>query len=244
MIVFFFGAFPAFTDFNRRGKNEHYYFSNILGTYFVNDLRRCRTRSCKRISVTRFSQQVDHVSNNCRGWEYTMQDQLRTVLERELSNQGLKVLERQSIRQIYNDEYELPNMNQKSKPKRGKFLSAQYTVTGGIVELGICEESSGTGIQLGGVISLLGGPSSDLHVGKHSSTSKVRLVAQLLLTETGEIIKSFEANAEISDSGFAVQGSTLGIGGEHNSENLVPIERASNNAIRDLATQISEYVNH
>jgi curli biogenesis system outer membrane secretion channel CsgG len=196
----------------------------------------------KRISVTRFNQQVDHIPNYCHGWEFTEQNQLKTDLESELFKRGLNVLERESIRQIYSDEYELPNMDPSSTPKRGKFLSAQYTITGGIVELGICEESSGSGIQLGGIVSLLGGPASDLRVGKHSATSKVKLVARLVSTDTGQLLKSFEAQSEISDGGYSVEGGAMGIGASHKSKTELPIERASHRVIEDLSTQIAEYI--
>ena len=195
-----------------------------------------------RISVTRFNQQVDHITESCHGWEFNGQNQLKTELESELSNRGLDVLERENIRQIYNDEYELPNMKESSVPKRKQFLSAQYTITGGIVELGVCEESSGSGVQLGGIISLLGGPPADLNLRKHSGTSKAKLVARLISTQTGEVLKSFEAQSEISDGGYSVEGGVMGIGAGHHSKTVAPIERASNDAIRDLSMQIAQYV--
>jgi curli biogenesis system outer membrane secretion channel CsgG len=214
----------------------------LLGSLLSTPSRAAEPTHTTRISVTRFNQQVDHITDNCRKWDFSEQNQLKTEMETELSNRGLDVLERTNIRKIYNDEYELPNMDQSSTPKRGKFLSAQYTVTGGVVEMGICEDSSGSGVQLGGIISLLGGPSSNLRVGKHSSTSKVKLVAQLVSTQTGEVIKSFEAHSEISDGGYSVQGGAMGIGAGHDSRTIAPIERASNDAIRDLSIQIAEYV--
>jgi curli biogenesis system outer membrane secretion channel CsgG len=198
--------------------------------------------SPKRISVTRFSQEVSHILEHCHGWEFTDQNQLQTELESELSSRGLKVLERRDIRKIYGDEYELPNLDRSSSPKRGKFLSAQYTVTGGITELGVCEESEGSGLQLGGIVSLLGGPAADLRVGKRSATSRVKLIAQLVSTETGEVLKSFEAHSEISDSGYSVAGGAMGIGARHEARERPPIERASNEAIHDLSVQIARYV--
>lgn len=195
-----------------------------------------------RISVTRFRQEVDHIVDGCRGWDFTIQDQLRTELERGLSRNGLKVLERQNIRDIYSDEYELPNLNQKTKPKTGKFLSAKYTVTGGITELGICEESSGNGIQLGGIVSLLGGPPVDFGASHHKSTSKVKVISQLVSVETGEILHSFEGASEINDSSFGVSGGAMGIGAGHQSRSQPPIEQATNKAIQNVSKQIAEYI--
>ena len=136
-----------------------------------------------------------------------------------------------------------PTSIKKTTPKKGKFLSAQYTITGGITELGVCEESSNSGIQLGGIVSILGGPSdTDLKVGGHKSVSKVKLLAQVVSVETGEIVRSFTAKSEISDSGYSVSGGAMGIGAEHGSRHTAPIEKASNEAIRDLASQISDYL--
>jgi curli biogenesis system outer membrane secretion channel CsgG len=97
-------------------------------------------------------------------------------------------------------------------------------------------------VQLGGISSLLGGPSVDLEVGAKKSTSKVKLVAQIVSVETGEILKSFSANSEIKDSGANVRGGTMGIGARGETQSKPPIERASNQAIQDLATQIAVYL--
>jgi hypothetical protein len=48
-----------------------------------------------RISVTRFRQEADHIYDGCHGWDFAIQDQLQTVLERGLSQNGLKVLEKE-----------------------------------------------------------------------------------------------------------------------------------------------------
>lgn len=194
------------------------------------------------VSVTRFQQEVNHIYDTCHGWDFTEQDQLRTELERELSKNGLKVLERKDIRTIYSSEFDLPNLNQKTVAKKNQFIAAKYTITGGISELGVCEESSKSGVQLGGIVSLLGGPSVDLGVKKRSATSKVKVIGQIVSVETGEIVKSFEAYSEIKDEGFGVEGSVYGIGASHEGKTRPPIERATNQAIQDLASKIAGYL--
>jgi curli biogenesis system outer membrane secretion channel CsgG len=194
------------------------------------------------VSVTRFQQEVDHLLDHCSGWTFTQQDQLRTELERELSRNGLKVLERKSIRDIYDHEYELPNLNQKTVAKRNKFIAAKYTITGGISELGVCESSSGSGVQLGGIVSLLGGPSVDLGLKNRTSVSKVKLVAQVVSVQTGEILESFEARSEVSDHAYAVEAGAMGVGASHGAKSNPPIERATNQAIHELAAQIAKYL--
>lgn len=197
-----------------------------------------------RITVTRFDQETGHLRlSDCRTWDYSQQDQLRTVLEGELSDQGLKVLERRSIRVLYEDEHQMENLNDSTKPRKKRFLSAQYAVVGSIVELGICEEGSDSGVQLGGVIGLLGGPGgADLEVGKKRWVSKVKLRAQLVSTETGEVVKSFTARAEIVENGSSWSAGVYGIGARNRSSSAPPIERATNDALKDLAGQIAQYV--
>lgn len=196
-----------------------------------------------RVSVLRFKQEADHVFDHCRGWDYGRQDQLQTELERELSLAGLKVLERRDIRRMFEDEHGLPNLDRRNVPKGGKFLSAEYAITGGVTELGICEESSDTSIQLGGVISLLGGPSGvDLDVARQRAVSKVKLVAEVVSVETGEILKSLVATSEVNDSGYAVDAQVMGIGGKQKERKRPPIERATHQAIGDLGRQIAEYL--
>jgi curli biogenesis system outer membrane secretion channel CsgG len=194
------------------------------------------------VSVTRFQQEVNHVYDTCHGWSFSQEDQLRTELERELSKNGLKVLERKDIRNIYSNEFDLPNLNQKTVAKKKQFIAAKYTITGGITELGVCEEQAKSGVQLGGIVSLLGGPSVDLAVKKKSAISKVKLVGQIVSVETGEIIKSFDAYSEIKDDGYGVEGSVYGVGGSHEGRSRPPIERAANQAIQELASKISGYL--
>jgi curli biogenesis system outer membrane secretion channel CsgG len=194
------------------------------------------------VSVTRFQQEVGHIYEHCQSWHFTEQNQLRTELERQLSLNGLKVLERRDIRTIYENEYELQNLNQKTVNKRNQFITAKYTVTGGISELGICDTSSHSGVRLGGIVSLLGGPDVDLGVKKQSSVSKVKVVAQIVSVETGEVVKTFEALSEINDSSYKVEGGYHGLGGSHGSKTRPPIERATNEAIRELATKIAGYL--
>ncbi len=200
------------------------------------------SQALPRVSVLRFNQEAGQIYSGCHGWLYDRQDQLRTELEGELKKRGLHVLERRQIRTIHEDEYELPNLDRASVPKRGRFLSAQYTVTGAVTEVGICEQSSGSSLQLGGVIALLGGPSANLAAGRKDAVSKVKLVAHLVSVETGEILQTFEARGEVVDKGYNLEGVLLGIGAAHRERIAPPIERASHEAIQELASQIANHV--
>src|SRR6185437_6441422 len=113
-------------------------------------------QNSRAVSVVRFDEQAQHILDSCKGFNFTIQDQLRTVLERDLGERGVQVVERRDIRKIYDNEYEMPNLNQETQAKRMKFIAAKYTISGGITEMGICEKSSGNGVQLGGIVSLLG----------------------------------------------------------------------------------------
>lgn len=194
------------------------------------------------VSVLRFNQEVAHIYDGCRSWGFTEQNQLRSELERQLALQGLQILERTGIRKIYADEYEMPNLNEKTVAKKKQFIAARYTITGGISELGICEESSHSGVQLGGLVSLLGGPSVDLGGKKGNSKSRVKVIAQVVSVETGEIVDTFEAYSEISDDSYGVNAGVMGIGVEHHESTRPPIEKATNQAIHDLAAQIAKGV--
>ncbi|OFZ52919.1 MAG: hypothetical protein A2428_07305 [Bdellovibrionales bacterium RIFOXYC1_FULL_54_43] len=195
-----------------------------------------------RVSVLRFNQEVDHVLENCRGWIFSNQNQLHTVLESELTKRGLKVLERRGIRQVYSDEFMMENLSQASRPQKHKFLSAQYVVTGGITELGICVEGSDTGVQLGGLVGLLGGPAVDLEIGKKKAVSTVKLVANLVSTETGEVIRTFSAQANVIESEASVSAGVEGIEARHATQSIPPIEQAANKAIVEIASQIAKYL--
>jgi curli biogenesis system outer membrane secretion channel CsgG len=196
-----------------------------------------------RISVTKFDQQVDHWYPDCQQWHgWRSQNQLQTVLEKELSELGLQVLERQEIRRMHSDEFEMANLNQKTVAKRNQFVAAKYAVVGGITEMGVCEESSDSGIQLGGIVSLLGGPSTDLKLDTSGATSKIAVMGKLISVETGKVIKTFEAEGSVSDSDKGIRAEVAGIGGNHRSRKQPPLERASNLALRELAQKIASYL--
>lgn len=197
----------------------------------------------KTIAVTEFRQEVDWIFSGCKGYWWHTQNQLKTVLEQELSKAGFRVVERQHIRKMHENEHKMENLDPKTKAKSKQFIAAKYSITGGITELGICEEEQGTGINLGGVVSLLGGPSTDLNVNVSGAVSKVKLVAKLLSVETGEVLKVFEAESESNDKGLGVQVAIVGIGGKHARKSTPPIERATNDALKKIATQIQEYLN-
>ena len=196
------------------------------------------------VSVTRFNQKTEHVLEGCSRWDYNGQDQLRTVLESELSSKpGLKVLERESVREMVEQEYGLPYADRASLPRKGRMLSARYAITGGITEQGVCEEGSADGVELGGIVGLLGGPSGvGLGVGTRHGKSRVKLTANLVRVETGEVIRSFTATSEVAEGGVSVGASYHGIGASHKQRNAPPIERATNQALADLAGQISDYL--
>lgn len=195
-----------------------------------------------RISVTEFNQKVDHIAYNCRSWEFTQQGQLRTLLESELTGKGMTIVEREKIREIYDNEFEMKNLDPSTVQKRNQFKAAEYTITGGITELGVCEDTDKSGIKLGGIISLLGGPDTDLSVKKRKSVSTVTLTAKLVSTRTGEVVRSFTENGKIEDNSYGVDGEIAGVGGSHENKKLPPIERASKEAIQKLAVQIAQYI--
>lgn len=200
-------------------------------------------KSVTRVSVLRFDQEVDHILEGCRGWSWTTQNQLQTELERALSSEGLVVLERRDINRMYDREHDLVNADRREAPKRGKFKTAQFTITGGITELGLCDDSNRESVSLGGLISLVGGPPNvDLDLGRSKTTTTVKLVAQVVSVETGEVLRSFEARSQIEDQGLAVGVGVAGIGGSKSTRTRPPVERASNQAIADLARQMAGYL--
>jgi curli biogenesis system outer membrane secretion channel CsgG len=192
--------------------------------------------------VTRFVQESDHLWPGCRGWEWGVQNQLQTELESKLRKQGLRVLERRSLNRIYESEFQHPNLKASSKPRTKQMMAAQFTVTGGIAELGICEESSGTDVQLGGIVGLLGGPSADLAGSFDKVVSRVRMIANLVKVETAETLETFEAEGTITDEATRLRGEIAGIGLGGRAKSRPAIEKASTQAIQKLAEQISTYL--
>jgi curli biogenesis system outer membrane secretion channel CsgG len=206
-------------------------------------LARASTPEPPRVSVLRFYQQVEHILEGCRGFEWTEQGQLRTELERALVREGVVVLERADIERLYDREHYLVNADPRGAPKRGRFKTAQFSITGGLTELGICDETGREGVSLGGVVSWLGGPSDvDLDLSRRKTISTAKVAAQLVSVETGQIVRSFEARSQIEDTGISVGVGMSGVGASKRTSGHAPVERVTNQAIQDLARQIAAYL--
>ena len=187
------------------------------------------TAAPPRVSVLRFHQQVEHILEGCRGFEWTEQGQLRTELERALVAEGVEVLERRDIHRLYDREHQLVNADKRQTPRRGRFKTAQFSITGGLTELGICDQSGRESVSLGGVVSWLGGPSDvDLNLGRRKVVSTAKVTAQLVSVETGQIVRSFEARSQTEDSGVSVGVGVGGVGASKRTNERSPVERATN----------------
>lgn len=194
------------------------------------------------VSVTHFDDETQSVITSCRGWHFSGQGQVRTQFEGALTKAGVRLVERRAIRQIHSDEHELPNLDQSTRPKAARFKSAEFTLTGGITELGICADSGEFGAQLGGIFALIGGPPIDLSVQKQASVSKVTTTAQLVLVETGEVLASFSGVGEVTESGIGFGAGVAGVGINTSSKKEPPIEAAARMSAENLANQVAEFL--
>jgi curli biogenesis system outer membrane secretion channel CsgG len=197
-----------------------------------------------RVSVLRFNDEGAHIVSGCKGWEEVAryQEQLQSQLEVALVKAGFKVQERREIKELYNSEYNLVNSRRKNRPNKGAFKSAQFTIAGALTEFGLCTQSQGNGVQLGGVLGLLGVPgSSNIELAKGEVRSKVGLVAQVIDVETGEDIGAFEASAEAKSSASELGVSVMGIGGHHTESSKSVAEEASKEAINQIVAQIKAH---
>ncbi len=198
-----------------------------------------------RVSVSEFKDETAHWNSGCKKYEWGAyyMGQLKSALERELSKKNVRILERQNINKMYIDEYKMENLNEGSKQKTKQFLAAEYAVIGALTEMGVCEEESDSGVSLGNVVSLLGGPHTELDVDAKLSVSRTKMIAKVVSVRTGEVIKSFESEASDTDTGIGGTAKVMGIGGHHNKRTNKPYEKIANAALKDLAEQIAEFIN-
>jgi curli biogenesis system outer membrane secretion channel CsgG len=142
-----------------------------------------------RVSVTRFSDKTASgasVGSNCHGyylWADRLADAFADVLIEKLeATNKVEVLERDAIREIYANEVDLLNSDDKSIAK-GKFQKANVTLVGMVDGFEYCESGSGAAVNVGRLFGV-----DDIVPVLKTSSASLSVLIRAIDTATGRIL--------------------------------------------------------
>lgn len=189
------------------------------------------------VSVTKFKDKTG--ASGCRynwdWWSSYLGDGFQDMLITELNKSPkLEVLERETIRDIYDNEQNLVNSEKEDTLARGHFKKARYTFVGAVTEFEYCAQKKNTSVNIGAVAGLFGVTTPDVNVGFSGAKAKVTVDLRVIDTKTGRVVKSVQASELVEDSKFALDSEF----GGHEQEQNSPADRAARLAIEKAAREI------
>ena len=160
---------------------------------------------------------------------------MREVLTDEFVKLGgnIALVERESLRDIYEDEYNQENLDESTVQERKKFIASNYAIAGVISEFEWCAASSEGSIDVG---SLLG--FNKLAIGKVGSKAHVAVDLRLIVVKTGRILKTVHAEGKVDDSAVAFSGDAYGVKLKLGSFDKTALGKAVRIAMADAAIQL------
>lgn len=190
-----------------------------------------------RVSVTQF---VDKANNSSCRWQYDRHwwhdigQAFREMLISELiKNSKVEIYERETIRQINNDEHELVNADESdsANPQKKKFKKAQITLVGAVSEFEFCSGGAGFGVDVGSLIGATSVP-----VKFDMAQAKVVVDLRVIDVETGRVLGSVRGaghatSTDVDVGNFFNPGAPFNVNAFSNS----PLGDAAREAIAEAA---------
>lgn len=188
------------------------------------------------VSVTQFKDKTG--SSSCRHnwiwWSAYLGDGFKDMLITELSKSDkLMVLERETIRDIYEDEHNLVNSENDGSLEKGQFKKARYTFVGAVTEFEYCAQKKKTSVNIGAVAGLFGVSTPDINVGFGGSKAKVTVDLRVVDTKTGRVVRSIKSTETVEDSKYELDTEL----GSHEQEKNSPADKAARLAIEKAANE-------
>lgn len=185
------------------------------------------------VSVTRFENKASSPGCDKDWWWWrdhlgsAFQEMLITTLNK---SENVEVLERETIKEIFDGEHELINSEEDQSLARGKFRKARYTFVGSVSEYEYCASDMGGGVNIG----VLAGWDLPVAVKMNRASAKVAVDIRVIDTVTGRIVKSVRAEGEASDTGMGVD---LGVA-DFAAAKKTPVGQAARAAIEKAAKDL------
>jgi curli biogenesis system outer membrane secretion channel CsgG len=189
-----------------------------------------------RVAVSNF-QDNGSVSRCTVNWNdrHVLGNDFRDQITTELSKTGnYSIYERKNLKTMHGEEHDLINAEAANKPTKNKFKAAQYSITGAITAFELCDTGGGLSVDLGSLVGLSG-----LGVGADASKARVVLNMRIINVESGEVMKSWEAEGTASAVGFKASASTFsGMRVGSNAFKNTPLGKAAQEAIKNAVEEV------
>lgn len=192
-----------------------------------------QTEASVPVSVTRFENKAGSPGCDKDWWWWrdhlgsAFQDMLITALQQ---SEAVEVLERETIKEIYEGEHGLVNSDEDVSLAKGKFRKARYTFVGAVSEYEYCASDMGGGVNIGA----LAGWTLPVEVKMNKSSAKVAVDIRMIDTVTGRIVKSVRAEGDAADGGLSVD---LGVA-DFAAAKKTPVGQAARAAIEKATKQL------
>lgn len=182
------------------------------------------------ISISKFMDKSG--SGGCREqWDW-WKDHLGSGFQEMLAAEMMKsprvaLYERETIKQIHEDEHNLVNSEEDQTLNKGKFKKAKYTLVGAVTEFEYCAQKRGASVNIGRVAGIFGVPAPDLEVGGKKIKAYLKIDLRVINTETGQILKTITTDGKIEDTNYRFESAY----GDFSSQENSPMTKAAREAI-------------
>jgi len=161
-------------------------------------------------------------------------DAISEILIDELNKLGgIILVERETISQIYENEFQQENLDQTTVSEAKKFIAANFVIAGSITEFEWCVSNKNQSIDIGALIGF-----DELSIQHKSSKAHVAIDLRLIDVKTGKIFKTFTSEGQINDSEFSTSIEAFGVHINKEIFDQTPLGKASRIAAKDAATKI------
>jgi curli biogenesis system outer membrane secretion channel CsgG len=191
-----------------------------------------------RLSVTTFDNKAAGSDCYCNYYGAHLGEGMADQLITKLSDIGkYEILERATIKDIYQGEHELINADQETAPERNKFRHAQYTIVGAITSFEECAGGVGAGLNVGRLIGI-----GDMDVKAKTKNAKVIIDMRVIDVKTGEVLKSVKASGTSHKTNVGAEGLVKGVDFGTDAFYKSPIGEATREAISNAADKLAKII--
>ncbi len=190
-----------------------------------------------KVSVSKFENKVG--DSNCRDqhwdyWERNLGTAFQEMLMTKLTEDDrLELLDRENIKNMYEQEFNLVNSEEATTRERGKFKSADIAFVGAVTEFEFCNSKNGASVDVGKIIGF-----GSLKLGGKSASAKVAVDIRAVDVRTGAILASVRGEGKTKEGGLDIGLDIGALDFDLNSAKKSPLGKASREAIEEATDRL------
>lgn len=190
-----------------------------------------------RVSVHQFRDKSG--DSQCRyrdhWWYRNLGEAFQEMLISELAKKsGIEILERQTIREVYDDEHELLNSGKVDKPQKEQFKVAHYVINGAVSDFEYCDSDTRGGVDVGHLMGI-----GSLKVGGAHGTAKVGVDLRVIDVKTGVVVQTLHGEGKAKATALKVSSDITGEDSQIGHTKNAPITQAARSAIADAVAKLA-----